>query len=271
MGSAGSAGSPKISARRSMFESTDEEPATTGSPVRQGSNHNNSHRHTPTPATTQQTLSGPSPPSMNQPRRNFSMGRSVSTGVNTAIAKLPPSQLREMRDAFQVLDRDNDGLIDADDIAVMLETLGMNPATVTSFFLNGLNPEDQTVNLPTFLTSIASLLEPLSSSQELFNALAAFDEDDSGQIDLDELREALLQSQPPSADGSSSEPLSGRQLEEVVSGFTARRTFSRGAMSKSGPVPFAGRGASRKEVFRYQEFVNSVRGAINGEEEQRAG
>lgn len=193
--------------------------------------------------------------------------RSVSAGVNTAIAKLPPSQLREMRDAFQVLDRDNDGLIDAEDIAVMLETLGMNPASVTSFFLSG---QSQTVNLPTFLTSIASLLEPLSSSQELFNALSAFDEDDSGQIDLDELREALFQTQPPAADGSSPEPLSGQQIDEVVSGFTARRTFSKGAMAKSTPVSFAGRGASRKEVFRYQDFVNSVRGAISGEEEQRA-
>lgn len=46
------------------------------------------------------------------------------------LGKLPPAQLREMREAFQILDRDNDGQVNRDDIVHMLENLG----TVISFF-----------------------------------------------------------------------------------------------------------------------------------------
>lgn len=41
-----------------------------------------------------------------------------------ALIKLPPAQVREMREAFQVLDRDNDGLVNKDDIADILLNLG---------------------------------------------------------------------------------------------------------------------------------------------------
>ena len=40
--------------------------------------------------------------------------------------KLPPAQLREIREAFQVLDRDNDGQVNRDDVADILRDLGMD-------------------------------------------------------------------------------------------------------------------------------------------------
>lgn len=40
------------------------------------------------------------------------------------IAKLPASQVRDMREAFQVLDRDNDGNVNREDIADVLSNLG---------------------------------------------------------------------------------------------------------------------------------------------------
>ena len=46
------------------------------------------------------------------------------SNVNTDASKLPPNQLREIREAFQVLDRDNDGLINKDDVAEVLTSLG---------------------------------------------------------------------------------------------------------------------------------------------------
>lgn len=108
----------------------------------------------------------------------------------------------------------------------------------------------QTINLPTYLNTIAALLSPLSSPQELLNAFAAFDEDDSGQIDLDELRDTLLHTNPDNNDN----PLTEREIGEAVSGFTGRRAFGgRGAKP--------GGSRRRGEVFRYQEFVGSVTGA----------
>ncbi len=41
-----------------------------------------------------------------------------------ALAKLPPAQVREIREGFQVLDRDNDGLVTRDDVVDMLNNLG---------------------------------------------------------------------------------------------------------------------------------------------------
>jgi hypothetical protein len=41
-----------------------------------------------------------------------------------SLVKLPPAQLREMREAFQVLDRDNDGQVSRDDVADILRDLG---------------------------------------------------------------------------------------------------------------------------------------------------
>lgn len=40
------------------------------------------------------------------------------------LSKLPPAQLREMRESFQVLDRDNDGQINREDVADILLNLG---------------------------------------------------------------------------------------------------------------------------------------------------
>ena len=102
-----------------------------------------------------------------------------------------------------------------------------------------------------FLSTLSSLLAPLSSQQELVNAFAAFDDDDSGQIDVGELRNALLHTSPEVGE----RPLSEREVEQVISGFTGRRAFAKGV-------------GARGEVFRYQEFVNSVMGAGTQEKEE---
>ena len=41
-----------------------------------------------------------------------------------ALAKLPPAQVREMREGFQILDRDNDGQVNREDVVDMLTNLG---------------------------------------------------------------------------------------------------------------------------------------------------
>lgn len=46
---------------------------------------------------------------------------------NDALSRLPPALLRDMREAFQVLDRDNDGNVNRDDIADVLSNLGTYP------------------------------------------------------------------------------------------------------------------------------------------------
>lgn len=48
-----------------------------------------------------------------------------------AAAKLSPAQLREIREAFQVLDRDNDGSVNKEDVADALVNIGRVPGPLT--------------------------------------------------------------------------------------------------------------------------------------------
>jgi Ca2+-binding EF-hand superfamily protein len=198
---------------------------------------------------------------------NRSLGTTIANA--DASSKLPANQVREIREAFQVLDRDNDGLVNKDDVADVLVNLGRwnccflpnrqaldtnqetivgqdaSPSALSRFFPPGAS---QTINFPTFLNTLSQLMSPMSSSQELLNALAAFDDDDNGQIDVAELRDALLHTLPE--DGGA--PLTEQQIDEVFSGFTGRRAFG-GRGAKAG-------GAKRGEVFQYHDFVRTVVG-----------
>ncbi|KAL8721076.1 MAG: hypothetical protein Q9225_002148 [Loekoesia sp. 1 TL-2023] len=107
--------------------------------------------------------------------------------------------------------------------------------------------------MPMFLNTLSNLLAPVSSQQELMNAFAAFDEDDSGQIDVKELRDALLHTSPEAGERAMTE----REVDQVVGGFTGRRTFGKG-------IGHGGRG----EVFRYPEFVGSIMGGGEGEQKE---
>lgn len=80
------------------------------------------------------------------------------------------------------------------------------------------------------------------------NAFSAFDEDDSGQVDYAELRDALLNTTPDSGENA----LTEREIDRVMGGFTGRRAFGK----HSGGMG----GGRRAEVFKYQEFVASVAG-----------
>lgn len=107
------------------------------------------------------------------------------------------------------------------------------------------------MNLPTFLSTLSTLLAPMSSQKELLNAFAAFDDDDSGQVDVAELRDALLNTNPDSGES----PLTEREVDEVLNGFTGRRAFG-------GRGKLAGlNGQKRGEVFYYQDFVGSIMGS----------
>ncbi|RDL40542.1 EF-hand protein [Venustampulla echinocandica] len=171
---------------------------------------------------------------------------SRNTADSSALSKLQPAQVRELREGFQILDRDSDGQVGREDVADMLTQLGLpaNSSDITAFFPPS---TPQTITLPTFLNSLAGLLASLSPSPELLSAFSAFDEDDSGQIDLAELRDALLHTAPEPGE----QPLTEREIDRVMSGFTGRRAFGKhsgGGMGKRG------------EVFKYHEFVSGVTG-----------
>ncbi|KAF1973029.1 EF-hand, partial [Bimuria novae-zelandiae CBS 107.79] len=165
-----------------------------------------------------------------------------------ALSKIPPPLLHSMRESFSVLDRDNSGRVDAADVAEMLSQLGLSatPSTLASYFPDGA----KFINLATYLNTISDLLSGLSHPSELNAAFEAFDDGDDGQIDLGELKDALLHTAPEHGERK----LTEREIDMVVEGFSGRRAFGKG-----------GKGLGRGEVFRYQEFVASVTGGGNSE------
>lgn len=156
-----------------------------------------------------------------------------------------------MRESFSVLDRSNAGAVTTADVADVLSQLGLDssPSCLSSYF-----PGNQSMNLATYLHTLSTLLAPLSQPSELNAAFAAFDDDDSGQIDLAELKDALLHTAPEAGE----KRLTEREIERVVEGFSGRRAFGKGSRNMGG----AGRG----EVFRYGEFMASLSGGgVGGE------
>lgn len=147
------------------------------------------------------------------------------------------------------MDRNNDGTVDASDVADMLSQLGLSatPSQLSAYFNNGA----QSINLATYLNTLSDLLCGLSHTNELSAAFEAFDDGDDGQIDLAELKDALLHTAPESGE----KKLTEREIDMVIEGFSGRRAFGKG-----------GKSLGRGEVFRYQEFMASLTGGGNGGE-----
>ncbi|KOS18518.1 Myosin regulatory light chain 1 [Escovopsis weberi] len=209
-----------------------------------------------TTTTPEKDKENPESKMVTSPRRPSSSGwgtSSKSLGGGSALSQLQPAQVRTLRDGFQILDRDCDGVVTKEDVADMLTQLGLpsGPTDVGLFFPPS---KPQTLTLAAFLNSLAETLAVLSPSSELMSAFSTFDDDDSGQVDWAELKEALL-STPPEA---GQRALSAAEVDKVVAGFTGRRAFNRNMNAHMA--------ARRGEVFRYQEFVNSIMGASGGPE-----
>ncbi len=122
-----------------------------------------------------------------------------------------------------------------------------SPHTLSQFFPLTTATTPQPVNLSTYLHTLSSLLAPLSSPAELTAAFAAFDLDDSGQVDVDELREALLQTNPQPGEVN----LSESDINTVMAEFSSRRVLARRMGKEAG---------NRGDIFRYHDFIESITG-----------
>lgn len=83
------------------------------------------------------------------------------------------------------------------------------------------------------------------------NAFAAFDDHDGGEIDVGELRDALLHTAPDPGERG----VSAREMDEVLGGFLGRKAFGKEMKGGGG-----GGGGGRGEVFRYREWVGGLMG-----------
>ena len=153
-----------------------------------------------------------------------------------------------MRESFEVLDSNNTGSITSASVAQMLEQMGLDhsPAGLKDFFPPNAPAQ---LNLARYLDTLSGPLAELSQAEELAAAFSAFDVDDSGQIDVAELRKALLDTAPEPGE----EPirLSEREVDSILGEFSGRRAFG-----AKGTSVAKGKG----EVFRYRDFMGNISG-----------
>lgn len=196
------------------------------------------------------SLSISNPPTSREPRHLVSTGLSQ----HDSLSKLPPQLLHNLRESFSVLDSNSNGSIDAASVSDTLQSLGLHESNLSQFFPPG---QPSQLGLPQYLTQLANLLVGLSPQQELLNAFSAFDDDDSGQIDVGELRAALLNTAPDPGERS----LTQKEIDRAMEGFTGRRILAKNVIGIAGvrglntPAPKKG-----GDVFRYQEFVANLTG-----------
>ncbi|KAG9513364.1 EF-hand, partial [Aureobasidium melanogenum] len=209
------------------------------------------------PTSRDSTTSAAPRPSYTAPSRpTFSAPVQMATGQ---YSHLPQSLLRSMRESFEVLDGSNTGTITSASVADMLQQMGMDssPKAVAAFFPPN---TPSTITLGRFLDLLSAPLAELSEPSELAAAFAAFDVDDSGQIDKHELRDALLNtSLEPGAENVN---LLENEIDAIMSQFSARRAFgAKGVFGKE----LAGGDRKRGEVFRYRDFISNISGSGGAE------
>ncbi|KAK6430379.1 hypothetical protein LTR95_013469 [Oleoguttula sp. CCFEE 5521] len=156
-----------------------------------------------------------------------------------------------LRQSFAVLDPSGTGSLTPSTLPGTLTSLGLptpTPAELSTYFPHS---QPQSLTLQHYLSSLSSLPSSLSSAAELEAAFGAWDTDDSGQIDLEALREALMRTGPEGAEDEDFR-LSDAEAEAVLRGFAGRRAFGKGLGGKG-------------EVFRWREFVGALGGGMCGE------
>ncbi len=98
-------------------------------------------------------------------------------------------QIAEFKEAFSMIDHDNDGFLDKEDLKDMLASLGQNP---TDEYIDDMISEAPgTINFTMFLTLMGEKLSGTDPEYEILQAFECFDDDKSGFVNADVLREAM--------------------------------------------------------------------------------
>ncbi|GAA5868789.1 hypothetical protein JCM3774_003895 [Rhodotorula dairenensis] len=110
-----------------------------------------------------------------------------SSGAYTVF---DPQQVQVFREAFNLCDQDGDGIISKSDLEGLLASLGqpVTPAKLSSLLST---PTSTPLNFTTFVTLLASHLSPLDPEPELLTAFESFDENESGFVAVEDLKQAL--------------------------------------------------------------------------------
>jgi len=109
--------------------------------------------------------------------------------TSNVFAMFDQKQIAEFKEAFSMIDHDNDGFIDKEDLKDMLSSLGQNP---TDEYIDEMLAEAPgAINFTMFLTLMGEKLSGTDPENEIIQAFECFDENGTGFINARDLREFM--------------------------------------------------------------------------------
>lgn len=109
--------------------------------------------------------------------------------TSNVFAMFDQSQIQEFKEAFNMIDQNRDGFIDAADLKDMFASLGKD---VTDDYVDDmLNDANGAINFTMFLTLFGEKLNGTDPEDVIRNAFACFDEEQVGKLEEDRLVDLL--------------------------------------------------------------------------------
>ena len=132
-----------------------------------------------------------------------------------------------------MLDKDGDGVVTDSDLRAMLHSLGnsfdnhltdvLGQDSSAHVLEKMFSMMHTPLDFPVFLTYITSLKSQLSTREDLAGAFTSFDENDSGYIDFDDIKNDLMTTGP--------KRMTEEQVNTALKGFVEKPGKSRGRIS----------------------------------------
>jgi len=110
--------------------------------------------------------------------------------TSNVFAMFDQAQIQEFKEAFNMIDQNRDGFIDKDDLHDMLASLGKNPSD--PYLESMMNEAPGPINFTMFLTLFGDRLQGTDPEEVIKNAFGCFDENNTGFINEELLRELLV-------------------------------------------------------------------------------
>ncbi|XP_064604643.1 myosin regulatory light chain 2, smooth muscle minor isoform-like [Liolophura sinensis] len=111
--------------------------------------------------------------------------------TSNVFAMFDQAQIQEFKEAFNMIDQNRDGFIDKEDLHDMLASLGKDPTE--KYLEEMMKAAPGPINFTMFLTMFGDKLNGTDPEDVIRNAFACFDEDGTGFIPEDRLRDLLTQ------------------------------------------------------------------------------
>lgn len=123
--------------------------------------------------------------------------------------KFTEEQIAEFREAFQIFDKDHDGMILTKELGTVMRGLGQNPSDneIAQMILDVDENGDGTIDFKEFLGLIAEKLKTSGNKQELLEAFKLIDKDGIGALPAYEFRYLM---------STSGEDIEEEEIDEMI-------------------------------------------------------